>query len=77
MMKALAVGQLSRVTLDVFSTEPLPKAHPFWSHPRINITPHVAAHPRPEACVRQIIDCLERINRGEAVGGIVDREVGY
>ena len=26
--------------LDVFGQEPLPPAHPFWSHPRVRVTPH-------------------------------------
>ena len=29
--------------LDVFATEPLPPDHPFWTHPRVRVTPHNAA----------------------------------
>lgn len=43
LLDALADGQLSRATLDVFRTEPLPADHPFWKHPSIRITPHIAS----------------------------------
>lgn len=77
MLRALDSGQLSRVTLDVFESEPLPEDHEFWSDPRINITPHAAAHPRPEACVPQVIKCLESCKRGVRPPGLVDRARGY
>ncbi|NVK62632.1 MAG: glyoxylate/hydroxypyruvate reductase A, partial [Rhodobacteraceae bacterium] len=41
-------------SVDVFETEPLPQGHPFWSHPRIFITPHVASIPVPENVVLAI-----------------------
>lgn len=44
LIDALASGQLAGATLDVFRTEPLPPDHPFWSHPAIRVTPHVASY---------------------------------
>ena len=77
MLSALATGQLSQATLDVFDTEPLPEDHVFWTHPRINITPHAAAHPRPESCVDQIAECLECCRRGVPLPSVVDKGRGY
>lgn len=36
-------------TLDVTEPEPLPEAHPFWTHPRILLTPHLSYSGGPEA----------------------------
>lgn len=42
-LAALDSGQLGGATLDVFRTEPLPADHPFWRHPKIRVTPHIAS----------------------------------
>src|SRR6185503_18701689 len=47
LIPALESGQLSGAVLDVFRQEPLPPGHPFWRHPRILVTPHVAAETHP------------------------------
>lgn len=43
LLAALASGQISNATLDVFHIEPLPQDHPFWDHPKITVTPHIAS----------------------------------
>jgi phosphoglycerate dehydrogenase-like enzyme len=43
LLAALDSGRLTAAILDVFRVEPLPDDHPFWSHPRIRMTPHNAA----------------------------------
>lgn len=48
LLDALETGQIAEATLDVFGIEPLPEAHPFWTHPRIRVTPHVASYIDPE-----------------------------
>ena len=74
---ALASGQLGGALLDVFNEEPLPRGHPFWTHPRVIVTPHIAATtPIKDACA-QIVAKISAMDRGEAVSGIVDPNVGY
>ncbi len=74
---ALASGQLRGALLDVFNEEPLPRDHPFWTHPRVIVTPHIAATtPVKDACA-QIVAKISAMDRGEAVSGIVDPNVGY
>jgi glyoxylate/hydroxypyruvate reductase A len=43
LLMAIASGQIEAAFLDVFATEPLSGSHPFYNHPRIHITPHIAA----------------------------------
>jgi glyoxylate/hydroxypyruvate reductase A len=77
LLAALASGQVGQATLDVFRDEPLPAAHPFWDHPGIAITPHVAGVTLPAEAVAQIASKIARLERGLPVSGVVDRERGY
>lgn len=77
LLAALDDGQLSAASLDVFRDEPLPPDHPFWRHPRIEITPHVAARTTVAASVGQIVERIRGLELGQAVAGKVDRGRGY
>lgn len=77
LLAALASGQLSEAVLDVFSTEPLPEAHPFWAHQRILVTPHVAAVTNPVTASLVVVENLRRLMRGEAWPDRVDLANGY
>lgn len=77
LLALLDAGKLSGATLDVFSEEPLPPGHPFWSRPEIAVTPHVAGLTIPGETVAQIVEKIRGLERGEAVSGIVDRARGY
>jgi glyoxylate/hydroxypyruvate reductase A len=77
LIAALDSGQLGGAMLDVFNDEPLPADHPFWKHPRIIVTPHVAAVTLASEAAAQVIANLQRLERGEAPLGAVDRNLGY
>lgn len=70
-------GQLAGATLDVFRKEPLPSDHPFWSHPKITITPHISASVVREESIEQIAEKILKLARGETIAGVVDRVIGY
>ena len=77
LIAALDDGHLGHATLDVFRTEPLPPEHPFWSHPGITVTPHIAAETRPVTASRVIAENIRRVAAGEALLHQVDRARGY
>ena len=77
LIAALDSGHLARATLDVFHTEPLPPDHPFWSHPKINLTPHAASITTPETAAEPVAENIRRIRAGQAPEPIVDPDTGY
>jgi glyoxylate/hydroxypyruvate reductase A len=77
LLALLDSGHLAGATLDVFRTEPLPLAHPFWRHPKITITPHTSARTLRETSIAQIAGKLAALERGEPVAGLVDVGRGY
>jgi len=70
-------GHLAGATLDVFRTEPLPAAHPFWQHPQITMTPHTSARTLRDESIAQIVGKIQALQRGEAINGVVDPQRGY
>lgn len=77
LLDALASGQLSGAWLDVFRQEPLPAAHPFWTHPAITVTPHIASFTVPATAVTHVAENIRRARAGESLAGLVRRELGY
>jgi len=77
LIELLDRGHLAGATLDVFRTEPLPEAHPFWKHPKITVTPHTSARTLRDESVEQIAGKIRSLERGEPVAGVVDPERGY
>ena len=77
LIAALDGGHLAHATLDVFRVEPLPSDHPFWDHPRITVTPHIAADTRPETSARVIAENIRRGVAGLPLLHLVDRTRGY
>ncbi len=77
LLAALDSGQVGHATLDVFRQEPLPGDHPFWAHPRVTVTPHIASATRASSASRAIAENIRRGEAGEPFVHLVDRALGY
>ena len=77
LLAALDSGQVGAATLDVFRTEPLPADHPYWAHPNVTVTPHIASATRPETAAQVIAANIARGEAGEPFLHLVDRAAGY
>ncbi len=77
LLAALDAGHIGHATLDVFRVEPLPQDHPFWSHPSVTVTPHIAADTRAVTSSRVIAENVRRGEGGEPFLHLVDRTRGY
>ena len=79
LLELLERGRLTGVALDVFGTEPLPAGHPFWSHPRVLVSPHVSAVSSRfwERETALIVANIRSYLAGAPLTNVVDREAGY
>lgn len=77
LLAALDSGRIGHATLDVFRVEPLPSDHPYWGHPRVTVTPHVASATRPETSARTVAENVRRGETGAPLLHLVDRTRGY
>jgi len=77
LLDGLNSGQIGHATLDVFDVEPLPKEHPFWGHPQVTITPHIASETRAVTASQAIAENVQRGQAGKAFLHLVNRGLGY
>lgn len=77
LLEALESGQLSGAVLDVLQVEPAAADHPFWGHPQVVLTPHVAAMTQPASAFGVLLENIRRFERGERMVGQIDRNRGY
>lgn len=77
LLAALDSGQVGHATLDVFRVEPLPPDHPFWAHPRVTVSPHIAAETNPVTASRVVAENIRRGQAGEPFLHRVDPARGY
>jgi glyoxylate/hydroxypyruvate reductase A len=77
LLAALDSGHLNRAVLDVFHTEPLPASHPFWSHPKVTVLPHVAAQTDARSAAHVAAANVRALRAGEPLQHLVDRAKGY
>ena len=79
LIAALDAGRIKGAALDVFATEPLPKAHPLWAYENVIITPHCSAvyEGWDVKSVQMFAENLTRYRRGEPLQNVVDPDRGY
>lgn len=77
LIQLLDEEHLSSAVLDVFDEEPLPKNSPYWSHPKVLVTPHVASMTDPQSVVNQIYENIENMKNGKDLKNQVDRSKKY
>ncbi|UVK54498.1 glyoxylate/hydroxypyruvate reductase A [Mesorhizobium sp. AR02] len=77
LVAALDSGHLSAAMIDVTDPEPLPAGHPFWSHPKVILTPHVASVTQPASAAQAVVENVRRYRAGLDPIGLVDRSRGY
>jgi glyoxylate/hydroxypyruvate reductase A len=77
LLAALSSGRISMAILDVFETEPLPKSHPFWGHPGVLVTPHIAGQTQAVTAAPIVIENIRKHQRGEPMQDVIDRSRGY
>ncbi len=77
LLAALDSGQVGAVTLDVMRQEPLPPESPFWQHPRVLVTPHIASMTIPESAAESVAAAIRRQRAGQPLENVVDFERGY
>ena len=70
-------GTLGAASLDVFTDEPLPADSPFWTHPKIVLTPHNAADTDPDEISKYVARQIERFEAGARLENVVDPARGY
>jgi glyoxylate/hydroxypyruvate reductase A len=77
LLRALDTGQIAGATMDVFTIEPLPESHPFWTHERVTVVPHISALTQPSTAVPLIAEAIRLDLAGLPLPHVVDRARGY
>jgi len=77
LIAALDSGHIAGATLDVFHEEPLPADHPYWVHPKVRVTPHVAGQTFAETAAAGILEGMQSISAGKPPKNLVDLTKGY
>ncbi|MBT0725667.1 glyoxylate/hydroxypyruvate reductase A [Rosenbergiella sp. S61] len=77
LIDALDTGQLGHAIVDVTVPDPLPTDHPFWTHPSVWLTPHIASETHAESSVKVLLDNIRRHQQGRPMNGLIDMKRGY
>ena len=76
-LSCLDDGTLGAVSLDVYATEPLPSDSPFWTHPKVVLTPHNAADTDPDEISRYVAQQIKHFEAGGPLENLVEPARGY
>ena len=76
-LHALDQGWLRDAFLDVFPEEPLEESSGLWQHPRVTVTPHVAAMSRGREISQCFLSNLDLVNAGHPPANLVDWDKLY
>lgn len=63
--------------LDVFDIEPLPDSHVYWTHPQVEIWPHVSAQTNVASAAQVIHEAIQHWQQTGQTPALVNRERGY
>lgn len=79
LVETLRRGGLAGAAVDVFSEEPLPGDHPYWSLPNLILTPHVSGYTPGyfEKMFALFEDNLGRFLESRPLRNVVDKRLGY
>jgi glyoxylate/hydroxypyruvate reductase len=77
LLHALNENSVRIAVLDVFEHEPLPENNPLWSHPRVQITPHISAVTTPNEGAACFLETLKNIDENKLLKNRVDIKKGY
>lgn len=77
LIEALTTGTVRGAVLDVFSEEPLPVNHPFWSTPNTYITCHTAARNYLPDIAALFVENYKLFIQGKPILYVVDFDQGY
>jgi len=77
LLKLIDAGHIAGAALDVFEPEPLPAEHPYWTHPKVILTPHAASITIPRSAAPQVVDNIRRARDGAPLLNLVDFSAGY
>ena len=79
LVQALESGTIGGAALDVAPREPLPAESPLWRLPGVVMSPHTAGASqfRSARNLGRFVRNLERLRRGQALEGVIDKALGY
>jgi glyoxylate/hydroxypyruvate reductase A len=77
LIEAMDQGHIAGAALDVFRTEPLPADHPFWSHPKVTMTPHYSSNGGAKHGVGVVIENIRRARAGAPFEDVINKDLGY
>lgn len=77
LLQALEEGHIQHAVLDVFTQEPLPSSHPYWTHPNVTVLPHISAPSDIKSGCQIVADNIFRYRKTGKKPEVVDLKRGY